>query len=168
MVDDLGAGRRPRYFSPAYPVRPGGLGYWGPHPTRRLRPAPGRFLAMASGPELTTGGELIADIHDPDRHAAPVPLPRQDVMSAAGELLRALSAPLRIAIVLQLREGPRCVHELVDALGVAQPLVSQHLRVLKSSHVVSAHRQGREIRYQLLDDHLLHIVEAAVGHAGEG
>ncbi|AVZ41099.1 helix-turn-helix transcriptional regulator [Dietzia sp. DQ12-76] len=106
-------------------------------------------------------------MHDPGSRAAPVPLPPQHVVSAAGDLLRALSAPLRIAIVLQLREGPRCVHELVDALDVAQPLVSQHLRVLKSSHVVSAHRRGREIRYELLDDHLLHIVEAAVGHAGE-
>ena len=168
-MDDLGAGLRPRHFSPAYRVDPDGLGYWGPPPdTAPATSAPGRFLAMASGPELTTDGESIAHVHDPGRHAAPVPLPHQDVMAAAGELLRALSAPLRIAIVLQLREGPRCVHELVDALGVAQPLVSQHLKVLKSSHVVSAHRQGREIRYELLDDHLLHIVEAAVGHAGEG
>ncbi|HMT51573.1 helix-turn-helix transcriptional regulator [Dietzia sp. UBA5065] len=122
---------------------------------------------MASGSGHPTDHESLVDVHDPGRHAAPVPLPPQRVVSAAGELLRALSAPLRIAIVLQLREGPRCVHELVDALGVTQPLVSQHLRVLRSSKVVSAHRQGREIRYELLDDHLVHIVEAAVGHAGE-
>lgn len=96
-----------------------------------------------------------------------MPLPPAPVVSAAGDLLRALSAPLRIAIVLQLRDGPRCVHELVDALEVTQPLVSQHLRVLKSSGVVSAHRQGREMRYELLDQHLLRIVEAAVDHAGE-
>lgn len=173
-MDDLGAGRRPRHFSPAYPVALVGLGYWGPPPdTTPATSAPGRFPTMASGPDPTADGEPILDVHDPGHHqpghtAAPVPLPHLDVMAAAGELLRALSAPLRIAIVLQLREGPRCVHELVDALGVAQPLVSQHLKVLKSSHVVSAHRQGREIRYELLDDHLVHIVEAAVGHAGEG
>ena len=88
--------------------------------------------------------------------------------ASAGDLLRALSAPLRIAIVLQLRDGPRCVHDLVDALGVTQPLVSQHLRVLKSSGVVSASRQGREMRYELLDGHLLSIVDAAVDHAREG
>ena len=45
--------------------------------------------------------------------------------------------------------------------------MSQHLRVLKSSGVVSSHRQGREMRYELLDGHMLNIVEAAVGHAGE-
>ena len=167
-MDALGAGRRPRHFSPGYPVHPGGLGYWGPPPdTAQVPTAPGRLQPMASGPESPADAGSAAEIHDPGSHAAPVPLPPQHVVSAAGELLRALSAPLRIAIVLQLREGPRCVHELVDALEVAQPLVSQHLRVLKSSNVVSAHRRGREIRYELLDDHLLHIVEAAVGHAGE-
>lgn len=123
---------------------------------------------MASGPELTTDTGSAADIHDHTRDVDPVPLPPAEVLSGAGDLLRALSAPLRVAIVLQLRAGPQCVHELVDALGVTQPLVSQHLRVLKSSHVVAAHRQGREIRYELLDDHLLRIVESAVGHAGEG
>lgn len=123
---------------------------------------------MASGPELTTDVQPAADVHEHGLSADPVPLPPTHVVAAAGDLLRALSAPLRIAIVLQLREGPRCVHELVEALGVTQPLVSHHLRVLKSSNVVAAHRQGREIRYELLDDHLLHIVEAAVGHAEEG
>ena len=54
------------------------------------------------------------------------PPPPREILDAAGELLRALAAPVRIAIVLQLRESQRCVHELVDALGVPQPLVSQH------------------------------------------
>lgn len=123
---------------------------------------------MAPGSQRTPGGEPVTDVHESGLHAAPVPLPPAPVMSAAGDLLRALSAPLRIAIVLQLEDGPRCVHELVDALGVTQPLVSQHLKVLKSSGVVSSHRRGREMRYELLDEHLLSIVEAAVDHAGEG
>lgn len=122
-------------------------------------------MAFASDPTPPT--ECVADRHHPASSAAQAPPPPDRVVSAAAELLRALSAPLRIEIVLQLREGPRCVHELVDALDVSQPLVSQHLRVLKSSGVVSALRQGREMRYELLDDHLLRIVEAAVVHVGE-
>src|SRR5258706_13460581 len=43
---------------------------------------------------------------------------------AAGELLRALAAPVRIAIVVELGMGPKCVHELVQSTGAAQPLVS--------------------------------------------
>jgi ArsR family transcriptional regulator len=97
---------------------------------------------------------------------APAP-PPPDTLEAAGELLRALAAPVRIAVVLQLRTSPRCVHELVDALGVTQPLISQHLRVLKAAGVVRGERRGREVVYRLVDDHLAHIVLDAVEHAEE-
>ncbi|GAB2659159.1 hypothetical protein GCM10027169_22870 [Gordonia jinhuaensis] len=88
-------------------------------------------------------------------------------IAAAGELLRALAAPVRIGLVLQLDQRPQCVHELVGALGVTQPLVSQHLRVLKSAGVVTGTRRGREIVYHLADEHLAHIVSDAVAHAEE-
>ena len=95
-------------------------------------------------------------------------LPSRDVLDTAGDLLRALAAPVRIAIVLQLRESARCVHELVDALAVPQPLVSQHLRILKAAGVVAGERSGREVMYRLVDHHLADIVVAAVTHAAEG
>jgi DNA-binding transcriptional ArsR family regulator len=95
------------------------------------------------------------------------PLPPREVLDTARDILHALAAPVRIAIVLQLRETSRCVHELVDALNVPQPLVSQHLRILKAAGVVAGERSGREVRYRLVDHHLSHIVVAAVAHAGE-
>jgi ArsR family transcriptional regulator len=106
------------------------------------------------------------DAHRADPTPAPVRTP--GTLAAAGDLLRALAAPVRIAIVLQLRESPQCVHDLVDALGVTQPLISQHLRVLKGAGVVHGERQGREVVYALVDDHLAHIVVDAVAHAEEG
>lgn len=87
--------------------------------------------------------------------------------AAAGELLRALAAPLRIAIVTELARGGRCVHELVETTGAAQPLISQHLRVLRGAGVVRGSRRGREIEYALTDDHIAHIVADAVSHANE-
>jgi DNA-binding transcriptional ArsR family regulator len=90
-----------------------------------------------------------------------------DAYAAAGELLRALSAPLRIAIVTELGGGGKCVHELVDALAAPQPLVSQHLRVLRSAGVVRGARRGREIEYSLTDEHIAHIVADAVSHSRE-
>ncbi len=41
---------------------------------------------------------------------------------------------------------------------VTQPLISQHLRVLKAAGVVEGERKGREVLYSLVDDHLAHIV----------
>jgi len=86
---------------------------------------------------------------------------------AAGDLLRALAAPIRVAIVTELAGGERCVHELVEKLGAAQPLVSQHLRVLRGAGVVRGARRGREIAYSLVDEHVAHIVADAVSHARE-
>ncbi len=100
--------------------------------------------------------------------AAPPAVRASRTLAAAGDLLRALAAPVRIAIVLQLRDAPRCVHDLVDLLELPQPLVSQHLRVLKEASVVRGERRGREVVYSLVDDHLAHIVVDAVAHVEEG
>jgi ArsR family transcriptional regulator, zinc-responsive transcriptional repressor len=109
-------------------------------------------------------GDIGSGVGEPHEHGVsdfselPAPPPRE-LLEAAGEL--------RIAIVLQLRESQRCVHELVDALGVPQPLVSQHLKILKAAGVVTGERSGREVLYRLADHHLAHIVIDAVAHAGE-
>ncbi len=116
--------------------------------------------------EDTASGSMEPS-HSPERSVTPVPVPPTGTLAEAGELLRALAAPVRIAIVLQLRSGERCVHELVDGLGVAQPLISQHLRVLKAARVVRGQRRGREVVYRLADDHLAHIVADAVAHVAE-
>jgi DNA-binding transcriptional ArsR family regulator len=104
---------------------------------------------MARAPEATVNGV------DPAR------------LEAVSELLRALANPHRLAILLELGRGPRCVHELVDSLGISQPLASQHLRVLKATNLVAGRRRGREVVYALADDHISHIVDDAISHAGE-
>ena len=86
---------------------------------------------------------------------------------SAGELLKVLSAPARLAIVVELADGPRVVHELVDRLEMSQPLVSQHLRILRAARLVSVERQGREAVYALVDQHVAHIVADAVHHSKE-
>lgn len=91
-----------------------------------------------------------------------------DAFVDAGELLKALSAPVRVAIVTHLHSnGPLCVHELVDIVQVAQPLVSQHLRILRSASIVEGRRRGREVVYALVDEHVAHIVADAVAHVQE-
>ncbi|OLP02113.1 transcriptional regulator [Mycolicibacterium porcinum] len=119
---------------------------------------------------METISNITVNQHDDAREDSTAPaseMPSREVLDNAGELLRALAAPLRIAIVLQLQQSQRCVHELVDALAVPQPLVSQHLRILKQAGVVASERAGREVLYHLVDHHLAHIVADAVAHASE-
>ncbi|MDP9233291.1 MAG: metalloregulator ArsR/SmtB family transcription factor [Actinomycetota bacterium] len=85
----------------------------------------------------------------------------------ASELLKVLTAPVRLALVEILAGGPRCVHELVDALSVTQPLVSQHLKVLRAARIVSTSRRGREVVYRLEDEHVHGIITELLAHARE-
>ncbi|HVM19217.1 MAG TPA: metalloregulator ArsR/SmtB family transcription factor [Egibacteraceae bacterium] len=88
-------------------------------------------------------------------------------LDAATGLLKALASPLRLRIVLSLADQPQCVHDLVAGLGVAQPLVSQHLRVLRLSGLTSSERRGREIVYALADEHVGRMARDAIDHAKE-
>jgi DNA-binding transcriptional ArsR family regulator len=92
---------------------------------------------------------------------------QEQPLQAATELLKALASPVRLGIVRELATRGMPVHELVAALGVSQPLVSQHLRVLRASRIVTARRQAREVEYSLADDHVAHIVLDAIRHATE-
>jgi ArsR family transcriptional regulator len=64
---------------------------------------------------------------------------------------KALAEPVRVAIVNRLAaQGDTCVCELVDALDLAQPTVSHHLRVLREAGLVESERRGTWIYYHLV------------------
>ena len=75
-----------------------------------------------------------------------------------------MAHPLRLALLASLVDGPQCVHELVDSTEASQPLVSQHLRVLRGADLLSREQRGREVVYAIADDHIHHIVVDAVDH----
>ena len=80
-------------------------------------------------------------------------------------LLKAMAHPLRLSLLASLVGEPRCVHELVEATGATQPMVSQHLRVLRGADLVRSERRGREVVYSVADAHIHHIVVDTVDHA---
>lgn len=88
-------------------------------------------------------------------------------LGQAAELLRALATPHRLAIVLELASAPRCVHELVERVGISQSLASQHLRILRTSGLVRGTRRGKETVYALTDEHVAHIARDALIHSAE-
>ncbi|MGH9171216.1 MAG: ArsR/SmtB family transcription factor [Acidimicrobiales bacterium] len=95
-----------------------------------------------------------------------------DALAGAVDLLKALASPVRLATVIELGDGPRCVHELQTALEdsgrqVSQPLLSQHLKVLRDAGLVTTTRRGTEITYELADSHVGHIVNDTIRHSQE-
>jgi DNA-binding transcriptional ArsR family regulator len=74
---------------------------------------------------------------------------------------RALGDPTRLRVVALLSEGERSVGELVTALGLPQPQVSNHLACLRWCGFVTTRREHRTIHYRLADDRVREIVELA-------
>ncbi|MEU4399011.1 ArsR/SmtB family transcription factor [Micromonospora orduensis] len=60
-----------------------------------------------------------------------------------------LAEPTRRRILDQLRDAERSVGELVDGLGVSQPAVSKHLRVLREAGFVTCRTAARQRIYRL-------------------
>lgn len=65
------------------------------------------------------------------------------------DAFNAVAEPRRREILDALAGGERTVNELVERLGVAQPQVSKHLRVLREVGLVEAREEGRHRLYRL-------------------
>ena len=69
--------------------------------------------------------------------------------ATTSDAFNAVAEPRRRAILDVLAGGERSVNELVETLGVAQPQVSKHLRVLREVGVVAVRDDGRKRLYRL-------------------
>lgn len=79
-------------------------------------------------------------------------------VAAMTSVVRAIDSPLRIRMLLALNERPHFVSELVSLVGSSQPLVSQHLKVLKAAKLVNAERNGRQMSYSLAQPRVIDIL----------
>lgn len=68
--------------------------------------------------------------------------------STTSDAFNAVAEPRRREILIYLAGAERPVGEIVAALGLEQPSVSKHLRVLKDVGLVNARRDGRNIFYR--------------------
>jgi ArsR family transcriptional regulator len=78
-----------------------------------------------------------------------------EITMLQAEVLKVLASPRRLEILHVLADGPMEVGRLAVALGASQPNVSQHLAVMRAAGMVEAERDGREIRYRLVDPEVL-------------
>ncbi len=64
-------------------------------------------------------------------------------------IMKALSDPNRAGVLKILERGELCVCEIQHVLGLAQPTVSKHMKILEDAGLVRRRRQGTWILYSL-------------------
>ena len=79
----------------------------------------------------------------------------------ASILLKHVSDPTRLQVILILAEGEQHVGSLCEQLGQSQPAVSHHLALLRHGGVIAPRRQGKNNFYSLTDkgDDLSRVVK---------
>jgi len=71
--------------------------------------------------------------------------------------------PKRLRLLYLVAERPRNVSELTEELGVSQPTVSHHLRILRERGMVTAQKDGTTIYYSLGDPRILEAMNVMRG-----
>ena len=85
----------------------------------------------------------------------------REPVEPAARLLGILADPTRLQILRVLTEDCQHVSDIVRATGLAQPLVSHHLRVLKEHGLAMSERQGSFTTYCLSRDVRRNVVRIA-------
>src|SRR4030065_2798623 len=65
------------------------------------------------------------------------------------KVMKALSDPNRVKLLKMLQKRTMCVCEIQAALGIAQPTVSKHLKILEDAGLVGREKEGLWVNYSL-------------------
>ena len=87
------------------------------------------------------------------------PMNRESAESLA-QILTAVADPARLQLLALLRsavDGEACVCDLTEPLGLTQPTVSHHLKVLVEAGLVRRERRGTWAWYSLVPDRIAEI-----------
>ncbi len=75
------------------------------------------------------------------------------------KIFNALSDPDRLEIIEFLREGEKCVCEIVPHLNLIQPVVSRHLKILKDCGLLKFRKEGTRRLYSIADPRIFEITD---------
>ena len=83
-----------------------------------------------------------------------------DLCDKINEFGKAMGNKARFRIVESLLKGEKTVGELVKVVKLTQPAVSQHLKTLKSSNLVTDERRGQEVYYTVDSAYILGLLKS--------
>ncbi len=87
----------------------------------------------------------------------------QDIIETCAAKLKVCGHPLRLKILCVIEKEDSCVSDLWKCLGQPQPVVSQHLAVLKRRGIVSSSIDGNRRIYSIADPFVQHIIQSLDG-----
>ena len=84
------------------------------------------------------------------------------------ELFSVLGDASRVKIIAALLKGPMNVQSLAEAVGISQSGISHHMRSLRLMQLVRSQKQGRQVFYELDDQHVEELFQRGIDHVMHG
>lgn len=88
--------------------------------------------------------------------------------ASLAELFRAFSDASRLKIISALAASELNVSSIAEKAGLSESATSHHLRGLRQMRLVRARKEGRQVFYSLLDDHVLQLFRIGKDHILHG
>ena len=85
--------------------------------------------------------------------------PESEIRELHAQICQALADPTRIMLLYAIAESPQNVGELAEVLGLSQPNVSRHLKVLRERGMATATREGVNVVYSLSDKRVIRALD---------
>jgi len=75
------------------------------------------------------------------------------------EVLKALAQPTRLKILELLRNGERCICEIVPAINGEQSNISRHISTMQKSHLITTRKDGVKVMVKVRDPRIYEILD---------
>lgn len=94
-------------------------------------------------------------------------MPDEEMLYDLADLFKVFSDTTRIRILFALMDSNLCVADIAEAIDMSQSAVSHQLRTLRQARLVKYHKEGKQIVYELSDDHVYTMLSQGMTHISE-
>ncbi len=94
-------------------------------------------------------------------------LPNEEMLYDLADLFKVFADTTRIKILYCLMGKQLCVADIAEAINATQSAASHQLRILKQAHLVKFRRDGKNVIYELSDDHVYTMLSQGMTHLCE-
>ncbi len=83
----------------------------------------------------------------------------EKVVELKAEILKALAQPTRLRILECLRNGEKCICEIIPAINGEQSNISRHISLMQKSHLVTTRKDGVKVMVKVRDPKIFEILD---------
>ncbi len=91
----------------------------------------------------------------------------KEFLYGLSEFFKIFGDPTRLRILEVLINKPLCVNEISEKLNISQSAVSHQLKYLRTSNLVRTEKIGKNVYYNISDDHIKIILKYGIEHISE-